>query len=83
MVRAQDLNLQIGTKLFGNHSNPRFPSSSISLSSKSYVNIIFPRAKYNDLQRRDSSPFKYLFTIRVTLAPEKYFVKGNLIFPVI
>ena len=82
MVRAQDLNLQIGTKLFGNHSNPRFPSSSISLSSKSYVNIIFHRAKHNDLQRRDSSPFKHLFTMRFTLAPETYFVKRNLIFPV-
>ena len=83
MFRAQDLNLQIGTRLFDNHSNPRFPSSSISLSSKSYVNIIFHRAKHNDLQRRNSSPFKYLFTIRFTLASKKYFVKGNLIFPVI
>ena len=54
MNRTQDLNQQIGTKLFGNHSYPRFPLSSISLSSKSCVNIIFYRAEHNELQRQDS-----------------------------
>ena len=33
MDRTQDLNLQLGTKLFGNHSYPQITSSSISLSS--------------------------------------------------
>ena len=52
MDRTQDLNLQIGTKLFGNHSYPQFPWSSISLSSKSYR--VFYRAEHNELQRQDS-----------------------------
>ena len=53
MDRTQDLNLQKGTKLFGNHPYQQFPSS-ISLSSKSYVNTIFYRAEYNELQTQDS-----------------------------
>ena len=54
------LNLQIGTKLLDNHSYPRFPSSFISLSSKSYENIIFSGAEHNELQRRDSHSNIYL-----------------------
>ena len=48
MDRTQYLNWQIGTKLFGYprigtklSAYPRFSSSSISWSSKSYVNINF------------------------------------------
>ena len=51
-----------------------FPTSSFSLSSKSFVNIIFYRSK-NKVKRRDSWPFKYLLSIWFTLVPKRYFVK--------
>ena len=51
---------KISTKLFGymsqfqKHSYRRFPPSSISLSSKSFVNIIFYGTENNKLQRQET-----------------------------
>ena len=57
------------------HSDQRFPATSISLSSKSSVSIIFCRAENDQLQRRDKWLLKYLFTTWFTLVPEKDLVK--------
>ena len=59
MDRTQDLNLQIGTKLFGNHSYPWFPSSCISLPSKSYVNIIFTELNITNCKDKTAQTFIY------------------------
>ena len=47
----------------------------ISLSSKSFVNIIFYGAENNKLKAQANEPFKYLFFIWFTLVPKKNFAE--------
>ena len=56
------------------HSYQRFPASSISLASESFVNINFYGAENDELLRQEKS-FKSLFNILFIRVPEKYFVK--------
>ena len=57
------------------YSYRRCPASSISLLSKSFVNITFYKAENDKFLRQDDPSFKSLFTIWVAQKNEKYFIK--------